>query len=150
MGFVIEEVEIDEEKTRGTGLPIQFNGNKEDFIYKAEEIAREQIGRFFEGKSYFIGGPIPYTLLYSRQSLNTVLSYSFCEGIDLIHEIIGQGPDLEDQVEWSTYQILTILHETHRRRIYNGLRVGIMLLYLKFCKGKKLPQIDLDITHLIS
>lgn len=154
MGFVIDVDGVDDvdegEKTRGTGLPIQFNGNQSDFIRKAELIAREQIYKFFRGKKYHIGGPIPQSLLYGRQSINTVLSYSFCGGIDQIHEILGDGPSLEEQVEWSTYTLLPVLYETHRLRIHAGLRVGMIMLYLKFCKGKRIPEKDLDVTHLLT
>lgn len=148
MSIVIDDIDT-EEKSRGTGLPIQFSGNKADFIRKAEAIAREQIYHFFKDKKYYIGGSIPQSLLYGRQSLNTILSYSFCDGIDLIHKVIGDGPVYEEQVDWSSYYLLSLLQETHRFHIHAGLRVGMILLYLKFCKGKKLPEIEMDVTHLL-
>lgn len=124
------------------------------YIKALEEQAKGYIGQFFANKKFHCGGPIPKNYLYSEQSINLVLSTEFCKGVDLCYEALTtvrapKNHDEEETVPWDIYMVLNLIAEVRAMQIPKDFQAGIMLLYLKLCKGARMPEKnEVDITHI--
>lgn len=124
------------------------------YIKALEELTKGFIERFFKDKTFHCGGPIPRNSLYSEQSINLVLGTEFCVGIDQCYEAIStlrKPRNYNDEtIEWDIGIVLSLINEARSMEIPKDFQAGIMLLYLKLCKGCRTPEKkELDITHLI-
>lgn len=138
------------------GSPLPFQGNPKAFMKRLQTETWVSIRRYFADKKFHAGGPIPSSHLFNQQNFARVVSTPFNEGIDLCYELFNRcsieppvGFDHE-AIDWDVYYILNLLADAQRCRVPPHLQAGIMVLYFKICQGQKLPNIELDITHLLS
>lgn len=133
----------------------EFNGDLDTFKEDLEIEARREINDFFREKKLYCGGPIPNSYLMSDSSITTVVCSKFADGVKSFYEVIANSIpkkpfELEgEDIEHDIYYFLTLLHETHRCNVWIKFRVGMILLYLKLCKGYKIPVIPYDISHYL-
>lgn len=133
----------------------EFNGDLDIFKEDLENLARRQINNFFREKKLYCGGPIPNSYLMSDSSITTVVCSKFADGIQSFYEVITSSIpkkpfELEgEDIDHDIYYFLTLLHETHRCNVWIKFRAGMILLYLKLCKGYKIPSIPYDISHYL-
>jgi hypothetical protein len=115
----------------------------------------KNIKDFFEDKKFHAGGNIPLSMLVTEKNFANVVSTPFGEGIDMAYEIFARSnisPPVgfdHESIDWDVYYILCLLEEMKKHQIRQEFQAGMLLLYFKICKGQKLPEIPLDITHLI-
>lgn len=111
----------------------------------------ELIHRYFENKRYYIGGPIPNSMLFSEQSVLTVLKCSFENGFVFVMDYLNENclpklrPDShykDPTVSWTSHFVLQLLSEMMSLEIPQNFKPGLMLLYFKFCKGMKIPDLS--------
>lgn len=130
-----------------------YEGWLETYIQLLERDARTYIERFFADKTWHCGGPIPLNQLYSEQSVHIVMSTEFGEGIDICYKVLKQCPPPSDfdhrLINWDTYCMINLITEIRSYGIPKPLQSGMMLLYLKFCKGYRVPEKNLNIAHII-
>ena len=138
------------------GGPVPFKGDRKAFVKRLQLEACVSMKRFFTNKKFHAGGYIPSSYLLSQQHINRVVSTPFVDGIDLCYKLFRQskipppiGYDYDTLGDWDVYFIVHLLGETQKCRIPTYLQAGVMVLYFKVCHGRKLPNIDMDITHLI-
>lgn len=124
------------------------------FIKALERLALESIERFFKGRQFHCGGPIPRNILLSKQSVDLVLSTEFLPGIDEVRSLLPreQPPKGFDpkRIDWDTHRLLQLLHEVKRFGIPKELQCGMILLFMRFCVGILLPQKKRNLTHITS
>lgn len=139
------------------GGPVPFRSNSEkDFMRRLQLETLVAIKHFFKNKKFHAGGSIPRSALYNTKNFHRVVSTPFTDGIDLCYDLLEKsnieppsGFDYEEMGDWHTCYILGLLEEAKQCQIPTYLQAGIMVLYFQICHGHKLPQIDLDITHLV-
>lgn len=124
------------------------------FTEEAETEARKQLANFFQDKKFYCGGPIPNTMLMSQLSITTVMSVEFMSGIDMIYDVFkvnGLKPpkDYAEDIDYDIHYLLQLLNETKKCNVLRSFQSGMMLLYLKYCKGYRIPTVPHDITHLL-
>jgi hypothetical protein len=124
------------------------------YIRALERQTLESIERFFNGRTWFCGGPIPKNYLYSKQSVDLVLSTEFLAGVDEVRALLPRehppkGFDPK-RLDWDTHRLLKLLHEVKRFDIPKEFQCGMILLFMKFCMGIKLPEKKRNLTHIIS
>lgn len=118
---------------------------KGEFAPDYKELAEQAIEIFFRDKSWFCGGPIPESELYSDFSLNTVRRTRLDDRWqNIVHEAVEQltpDPDYDDPtVPWSIHCLLGILDDIRSTGVTQSYHPGLALLYLKFCEGIQIPQ----------
>jgi hypothetical protein len=155
MGIMVGDDRVAKDRLEN-GSPIPFQGSSKAFMKRLQLETWVSLRRFFAEKKFHAGGPIPVSHLFTQQNFNWVVSTPFGDGIDMCYELLGKckicpppGFDYE-KIDWEVYFILSLLNETQRCRIPPHLQAGVMVLYFKICQGQKLPEIELDITHLIT
>jgi hypothetical protein len=138
------------------GCPIPFQGDTKAFMRRLQLEAWVSFKRFFADKKFHAGGTIPASCIFTQQNFNRAISTPFNEGIDLCYKLLDRrhlippvGFDHE-MIDWDVYCMLNLLGEVQRCKIPPHLQAGVMVLYFKLCLGHKLPDIPLDITHLIA
>lgn len=108
-----------------------------------EKQAREYMEKFFKDKKFHCGGAIPQKQLYSDANVDLVLSTTFCEGVDLAYEMVKNirvPRNYEQEIEYDIYLVLDTICAVKSCGIPKPFQGGIVLLYLKFCKGMTLPE----------
>jgi len=110
-------------------------------------MAHEFVEKFFDGKSWFCGGPIPKKQLLDQKSLDLVIGTEFCYGMDLIYETFKKNNLLQDKHRDIKF-VINSLKEAKKKSVPKVFQAGVVLLYLKFCKGLSLAENVFDITHL--
>lgn len=124
------------------------------YVKALERQTLEAIERFFKGRSWFCGGPIPKNHLHSRQSVDLVLSTEFLSGIDEVRALLPEeeppkGFDPK-RIDWDTHRLLQLLHEVKRFGIPKAFQAGMILLYMRFCMGISLPEKKRNLAHITS
>jgi hypothetical protein len=125
--------------------------NFDQFVVNMEQEARTHIRRFFAKKKFHCGGPIDQKQLLSQANVDLVLSTPFCEGIDIFYKITKHDmppKDYDGSLEWPVYQLTELRKLVGVELIPKVFQMGVILLYLKFCVGKAIPQVQRNITHL--
>lgn len=124
------------------------------YVKALERQAREAIERFFKGRMFHCGGPIPQKLLLSKQSVDLVLSTEFLSGIDEVQALLPDEPPPKGfdpkRIDWNTHRFLQLLHEVKRYGIPKGFQCGMILLFMRYCMGVILPEKKRDLTHITS
>lgn len=141
------------------------------FVAHVERLAKGFVLQFFGDKSLHCGGPLPIETLLAKDNLDIVMRTEFGGGLDVCYRILGfQEPpedfhldedeedekealddiDLEEDehIDYSTYQMVQILGELKKLGVPKDMQAGMALVYLKFCKGYKLPDKLPQHTHL--
>lgn len=123
------------------------------YIEALERQTLESIERLFKDRSWFCGGPIPKNHLYSKQSVDLVLSTDFLSGIDEIRALLPKEEPPKDfdpkKIDWDTYRLLQLLREVKRFGIPKEFQAGMILLYMRFCMGISMPEKNRNLTHII-
>lgn len=142
------------ENRLANGSPLPFREDSKAFLKRLQLETWVSLKRFFADKKFHAGGPIPYAHLFTQQNFRRVVSTSFNKGIDLCYELFDNchiaapvGFDHES-IDWDVYYILNLLEDIQRFRVPPHLQPGVMVLYFKICHGQRLPNIDLDISHI--
>ncbi len=123
--------------------------NQSKFIKKQTDRAKLFIERFFENKEWFCGGPIPQSELLKQSSVDTVIGTEFCKGIETIYALLEKYGVLQEKSQDIRF-VLKQLKITKQAGIPKSYQAGMILLYLKFCKGLLLPKLEFDVSHLKS
>jgi hypothetical protein len=108
-----------------------------------EKQAREYMEKFFKDKKFHCGGAIPQKQLFSDANVDLVLSTTFCEGVDMAYEMVENirvPRNYEQEIEYDIYLVLDTICAVKACGIPKPFQGGIVLLYLKFCKGMALPE----------
>ena len=97
----------------------------------------EAIDRFFEGYSYYCGGPIPSDILKDKDNVN-LLRMPLFDAIDIAHQTIDRTPVLA-KTRYKSHigqkLIPKIIHSCEKRNIRREMIGGLMLLYLEIVEG---------------
>jgi hypothetical protein len=115
-----------------------------------DAIARECIRVYFSNKSWFCGGPIPSSELYSKHSIQTVLLTRFDDQWEeVVHgqclpRIKNNKNEQFGNLSWEIHCLLEILKEMGSLWVPPEFRPGMTLLYFKFCKGVAIPNTPHD------
>lgn len=84
--------------------------------------SEEAMRRFFEDKSWLVGGPIPLCLLYGTDSTSLLDSSASDDVLQRAEQVLGnEAAELKEQM--------------HRREIDPRYHGGLALLYLRLCRG---------------
>jgi len=138
------------------GGPRSFNGDTKAFIRRLRQETWLALGSFFTDKRFYAGGPIPARYLYSQDNFRRVVSTPFHAGIDLCYDLFQeceiQKPICFDDeaIDWDIYYMLNLLADARRCRVPIHLQPGVMVVYFKICHGLRVPDVKLDITHMIT
>ena len=116
-------------------------------VRKYREVAKNFIKRFFEDKDWFCGGPIPNSELLNKASVDVVVGTEFCTGIDTLYAILKNNNLLQNKNKDILF-VIKRLKDTKNKGIPKVFQAGILLLYLKHCKGIPLPALKFDEEHL--
>lgn len=116
-------------------------------VRKHKEVAKNFIKKFFEDKEWFCGGPIPNSELSSKSAINVVIGTEFSNGIDTLYTILKDKNLLQNNNKDILFA-LKVLRDTKEKGIPKVFQAGMMLLYLKYCKGVVLPKLKFDEEHL--
>lgn len=112
-------------------------------VQDLKELAQKSIESFFDKKSWFIGGPIPQKILFSEDSIKTVLRTPFDdETFKFIHNkclttVKKPFSYTEKTVPWSVTFLIKLINEMKSLGLPKELQPGLLLLYFEFCKGVK-------------
>tara|TARA_Y100000034_G_scaffold94924_1_gene115130 strand:+ start:845 stop:1258 length:414 start_codon:yes stop_codon:yes gene_type:complete len=117
---------------------------KGEFVPDFKKLAEQALETFFRDKSWYCGGPIPESEVYSDYSLKMVLRIKLDDNWQkIVHEAVEQlpvDPNWDDPtVPWSIHRLLGILSELRSTGIAHEFHAGLTLLYLKFCEGIQIP-----------
>lgn len=107
------------------------------YIQKLESEVQGYIRKFFQDKKFHCGGPIPTGHLYSDESVSIVINNKFANGIDRCYEALATIRRAPAHV--NEMLLLTTLEQVRKHSIPKRFQAGLILLYLKFCKGCRLP-----------
>lgn len=110
-------------------------------------MAAEFVEKFFAGKSWFCGGPVPKKQLLDQKSLDLVIGTEFCYGIELIYKTFKENNLLQEKHKDIKF-VINAINETKKKSVPKLFQAGMILLYLKFSKGLTLTENEFDITHL--
>lgn len=113
-----------------------------------EREARLCMKKFFANKKFHCGGPLPQAQLFTSANIDLVTSLSVCQGITLAHEMVKKlkAPrSYKNDVPFEIDCVLASLDKVKSQGIPKSFQAGILLLYLKFCKGCTLPEIKIDV-----
>jgi len=127
-------------------MAVPFYDDEDEVYFDPEEEIRlnrqirENISKFFAKKRYFCGGTVPETLLYSKESVELVLSTPFNQGLYYCQEVlIKQLPVPENTtvmgVDWDVHLVLRLINDAIDCVIPVEQQAGMMMLYFKFCRG---------------
>lgn len=143
--FKDEELEQDDEYTI-------YDGDLASFTEELKTLARVYITKFFADKSFHCGGKVPASIMFSEASLNMVVSTPFEEGIDLCHHYLKyiQPPAKANQypINWQVVSVIKMLKQVQKVGIPREMQAGLMLLYLKICKGISVEERPLNVMHI--
>jgi hypothetical protein len=133
----------------------EFDGDLDLFQEELEDEARREIQKFFNGKKFFCGGPIPNSYLMSDSSITLVVCTRWDEGVNLFYRLVAGtlvlvDDDEDDSVGPDVAYFLSLLQETHRSNVWSKFRAGMILLYLKLCKGYQVPAVEYNIDHYLT
>lgn len=131
-------------------MPRKSQEDQDGLIFETEDYylyAADLIKRYFEDKSYFIGGPIPQSKLFSLSSIQIVLHTQLDVGVHYIHENlmskIKAPADYDDSgMPWEIHKMIQMLYGMSQYEIPKRFRGGLLLLYFKFCKGCSIPSLE--------
>lgn len=122
---------------------------KGDFKIDMRQLAIDSIAAFFVNKTWFCGGPIPESELYSEEHIKIVMRTRFDKRWEeFVHgrclPLIPNTQGYDDQsVPWEVHSLLRILDEIGSMWIPGCFRSGMVLLYFKICWGIRIPPAPL-------
>lgn len=137
------------------GSPIPFKPDSKAFMKRLQLETWVSLRRFFSDKKFHAGGSIPLAHLFTQQNLAWSVR-PFVQSVDLCYDLFQRSkiaPPVgfdHAEVDWEIYYVNNLLSEVQHCHIPPYLQGGIMVLYFKICHGQKLPEIALDITHLVT
>ncbi len=96
--------------------------------------------KFFQNKFSYLKEPIPKDKLYTKQNLKIVANLDIMAACDIAYATLASKSkprDLNSKgvVGWDVELILSLIREMKSLGIINEFRGGLILLYLKFCRG---------------
>jgi len=96
------------------------------------EDAADFLTRFFEGKRWHCGGPIPKAVLLCDRHLQMVLRLEMNDCVDLFYEALGVPKRFTRK---ETKLLSSLLDEAYQKSIPKHHTGGLVLVYLRLCIG---------------
>ena len=126
--------DFDEEETyteieESAAIPCDYYGN---FAADVQNLAVQEIDRFFAQQKMYCGGSISPQILHSPVYLTQVLNTDISHGVDLAYEAIKRGAPVTDEEIAVVLKTLDKLAQTGVPKEFAG---GILLMYLELCEG---------------
>lgn len=144
----------------------EFTDEEDEVEYSFDEEATLHLDRikreiryclekFFTGKRYYCGGPLPMQHLLSDTMIDFVGRMGLCPGLHLIGKILERTPPgvIEDEnveVSWDIYMANEMVSECHRCGVPSDYQSGTILLYMKYCHGIIIPDFLECLAHEVS
>lgn len=100
---------------------------------------------FFKDKSWYIGGPIPKSEIYSENNISLIFNSDFdSRTFDFIHKNclskIRKPKDfVDDGLSWEVCFLLSLIKDMKSKSIPKKIQPGFLLMYFKICKGFEIP-----------
>ena len=112
-----------------------------------DNIALQSIEEFFRGKSWWCGGPIPKSELFTRDNIKLVRNTSVETSFGFMYEVlIPQLPSIPDGEDPESLApdivfALMLLYDAHSRALPRIHIPGLLLLYFRVCKGLSIDSV---------
>lgn len=126
----------------------EFEDELDDFIEEPavidntylDDLAYTTIEMFFKERKFHCGGPIPKNSLFSQNNIALVRDSDFCKGVDAIYKIINNDENRAKSKRLDVDFVLELINEVNNFRVIKEFQSGMVLLYLKYCKGYSIPS----------
>lgn len=119
----LEENSFEESRSDGDVVPRNIG----------EDGCRQLLMRFFNDQQMHYGGPITAEVLYHPENVQIVQYMEFQQAVPIFYQCLKDNgiPGGKDQYK----MLIKLQEEAHRKEIPKQYSGGILLVYLKLCKG---------------
>lgn len=97
----------------------------------------ESLNVFFRKKEWYVGGPIPDELLYTKRNFKLINNIALLDAVEWAYKAIEQGKFLAKTGYKKNVEItitLRIMHDCERKDVRQDHIGGIIVLYLELCE----------------